>query len=206
VSLKHDEQNTYFERLTEDDGGRINQTQNRFVGDNADYDFGNRLYYSHQFLKKGRSLTLHLNTGYHTNKDDGKRNAENRFYNAEDSVEILNQITVRERTGLSWEAQASYTEPLGKNGLVELEYEVGNRIDDSDKLTYNLLEEGEQTLTLLDTALSNTFNSEYLTHEFELGYQLSNEKYRIQIETEYQHASLSNDQFFPEASSMQRSF
>src|SRR5690606_491295 len=32
------------------------------------------------------------------------------------------------------------------------------------------------------------------------------EKYRIQIETEYQHASLSNDQFFPEASSMQRSF
>lgn len=206
VTLKHDRVNSFFTGLTENDFGRINETENTSTAENSDYDFDNRIYYSHKFNKKGRSLTLHVETGYHTNEENGTRVANNVFYNAEDSLEILNQTSIRNRTGLSWETQASYTEPIGKHGMVEIEYEVGNKIDDSDKLMYNILEEADNTYSRLDTALSNTFESQYLTHQAEIGYQLSLENFKIQVETEYQLAKLENDQVFPQAFYMERSF
>lgn len=206
ISLKHDRQNNYFTGLTRNDFRKINETENTSTGDNADYDYDNRIYYSHKFNKMGRSLTLHLNTGYHTNEEEGTRLANNVFYNAEDSIETLNQTSIRNRTGFSWEAQASYTEPIGEKGLVELEYEVGNRIDDSDKLLYNIVEEADHTYTQLDTALSNTFKSQYMTHEMEIGYQITWEKLKIQVETEYQLANLENDQVFPANFYLERSF
>lgn len=206
VTLKYDRANSVFEGITENDAGRINETENTSTGDNSDYDFNSRLYYSHKFVKKGRSLTLHLNTGYHANEDNGTRVANNIFYNSEDSVEFLNQLSIRNRTGISWEAQASYTEPVGEKGMVELEYEIGNKIDDSDKLTYNILEDGANSYNRLDTALSNTFKSEYLTQDLEIGYQLGLDKLKLQIEAEYQLANLENDQLFPQPFYMTRSF
>lgn len=206
VSLKHDRANSFFTGLTQNDLGKINETENTSTADNSDYDFDNRIYYSHKFDKKGRSLTVRLETGYHTNEENGTRIANNIFYNADDSLEVLNQTSIRKRTGLSWEAQTSYTEPIGKNSMIEIEYEVGNRIDDSDKLMYNIMEEADNTYSMLDTALSNTFESQYLTHEAELGYQLSLEKFKIQVETEYQIANLENDQMFPQPFYMKRSF
>lgn len=206
IALKHDENSTYFLGRTVTDYGPLNQTENTLTSDNSDYDFDNRMYYGHKFKKKGRSLTLGINTGYHTNEDNAYRQANNVFYQSEDSLKILNQNTIRNRTGLSWETDVSYTEPIGKNGMVELEYEIGNRIDDSDKLTYDIYEEEANSYNLIDTALSNTFNSEYLSQEAEIGYQYATEKLRVQVEAEFQQADLKNDQEFPKPFNMERTF
>ncbi|AHM62387.1 hypothetical protein D770_20690 [Flammeovirgaceae bacterium 311] len=209
ISLKNDENNRFFLGRTVTDYGPLNQTENTATSDNLDYDFNNRMYYSHRFRKKGRSLTLGLRTGYHTNTDRARRLANNIFYREENGTEILNQRTTRERTGLSWEADASYTEPVGRRGQMELEYEIGNRINDSDKRTYSLYEdevEPYNEYSVLDTILSNTFKSEYLTQEVELGYQYTTEKMRFQVEAEYQQADLENQQQFPRPTDMQRTF
>lgn len=208
VSLKHDENSAYFLGRTVTDHGPLNQTENTSASNNSDYDFGNRMYYSHRFRKKGRSLTTGLNAGYHTNEDEATRLAHSTFYRKEDGDEILNQRTMRKRTGLSWNAELSYTEPIGKRGQAEFEYEVGNRLNDSDKRTYNVYEEEEpyREIMLLDTALSNTFTNQYLTQEVELGYQYTTKKIRMQVEGEYQHAQLQNDQLFPRSYDLQRTF
>ncbi|WP_224997752.1 TonB-dependent receptor [Cesiribacter sp. SM1] len=209
ISLRNDENNLFFLGRTATDNSLLNQTENTSASDNLDYDFNNRMYYSHRFRKRGRTLTLGLESGYHTNQDEASRLAENIFYREENRTEILNQRTNRDRTGLSWEADFSYTEPLGERGQLELEYEIGNRINDSDKRTYNIYTEDVEpyaTYSQLDTALSNTFESEYLTQELELGYQYSTEKVRIQVEGEYQQANLNNEQEFPAPFSLQRTF
>lgn len=206
ISLKHDRNHSFFEGRTVTNLGPLNHTENLSGSNNSDYDYNNRMYYSHKFLKPGRGINLRLHTGYHTNSERGTRNAVNTFYNADESAEVLNQQTIRDRTGISWEAEASYTEPLGKHGMVELEYEIGNRINDSDRRLYNLQEEGSNERRILDTTLSNTFQSEYLTHETELGYQYKKDKMRFQVEAEYQHATLQNDQQFPGEFVLNRSF
>ncbi|MEC3881323.1 outer membrane beta-barrel protein [Parapedobacter sp. 10938] len=203
-SAQMDDANSFFSGRTLNDIGPINQTENHRHADNLDIDFNSHLYYSRRFAKAGRTLRLGLTTGNHKNDDDAHREAENIFYDPDERVKIIRQNIVRVRKGFSWEASTSYTEPIGKHGMVELEYEISNSRNDSDQLTYDLDEADNRTR--IDTALSNTFNSDYLRQEAEVGYQYALEKLRVQVEAEFQHAQLKNDQEFPSSFALQRTF
>lgn len=205
VSLKENRIHSHFLGNTDTEQGPLNQTENTSRTNNFDNDYHNRVYYSHIFAKPGRSLNLRLITSYHANEDDRYRLADNIFYNEGGSNETLNQYTRLDRMGFNWESGISYTEPLGKHGIVELEYEIGNKLNDSDKRTFNFMDETDY-YSLLDTTISNTFESRYLTQETELGYQYNTEKFRVQVEAEYQHARLLNDQYFPRAYELDRTF
>ena len=208
ASIKNDTEESYFSGRTTVANDPLNQTENSRQADNDDYDVGGRLFYSHRFAKKGRSLTVGGDGGYHSNIDEANRLAENKFFGEEERQQVLNQYITRDRTGFDWEANASYTEPVGEKGQLELEYEIGNRGDDSDLITYDILTGLDPTEVNLypDTALSNTFTSEYLSQELELGYQYRVEKFRIQVEAEYRQADLVNDQEFPQPFYLERTF
>lgn len=205
LSFIHESDKRNFEGTTTSGLNPINTTSNQSNARNADYDYNNNMFYSRKFEKRGRSLTTRLHTGYHTNADLSNRTANNIHYNEHDSLNTLDQQTYRDRTGISWEWQASYTEPLGKRGLMELEYEIGDRINDSDKLTYDSSPESE-AYDLLDTALSNTFENNYLRQQMEIGYQHKFENLKVQLETEYQLAHMQNDQVFPKPFNQNRWF
>ena len=200
IKLGNYNDNTTMDGETHLAGEPLNATSNKRAHDESDNDYSGSLYYSHKFLKKGRSLTLYGNGGYHTNSALGYRTGQNAYYqNPNPVLEDLNQQTTLHRKGISWEGGGSFTEGFGENSMVELEYEIGNRIDRSNRLQYDILEDPDlpEDLLHLDTALSNTFESEYLTQEVELGYQYRVEKLRVQAEMEYERANLKNDQFFP---------
>ncbi|MFC3196651.1 outer membrane beta-barrel protein [Parapedobacter deserti] len=203
-SAQRDKENSFFKGNTFADSGPMNQTENSRQADNSDIDFNSRLHYSRRFAKAGRSLRLGLETGDHRNNDDATRQAENIFFDPAERIETINQQIVRTRKGFDWEASASYTEPIGKRGIIELEYEIGNRHNDSDQLTYDI--DGPGNRIRLDTALSNTFDSRYLTQEAEIGYQYRMEKLRVQVEAEFQHAQLKNNQEFPSIFALHRTF
>lgn len=204
VSFQHSDVLNDFQGVTSSSGDLLNSTDNTSKERYHDYDYNNDLYYSHKFHKPGRSLTSGFHTGWHTNEDHTNRYATNIYYSENDSTGILDQQTNRERTGISWSAQTSYTEPVGEHSLMELEYKVGDRIDDSDKRTYDA-DDAEQ-YTRMDTTISNTFKSRYLTQEFEVGYQYQLEKLKVQVETEYQLADMKNDQQFPQPFDQRRRF
>lgn len=204
VVVQNVNSDSYFLGRTEYDLGPLNQTVNNATGDHLNADFDNNLLYSHRFLKEGRSVTFNLRSGFHRDKADNFRLANNVFYNP-DSSQILNQYTNLDRNGLNWEGEVSYTEPVGKNGQVELKYEIGNRIDDSDKRTYDYTEQTSD-YNLLNPGLSNTFNNAYLTQEAEAGYRYNTEKLQLQFETSYQQATLQNDQEYPSVYNVNRTF
>ncbi len=208
VSVRSDKENSSFFGRTTFDEDPLNQTENSRNADNQDFSFNNRMYFSHKFLKKGRTFTLGLTTGYAANQDEANRLAVNDFFGVEARKEILDQYITRDRTNFSWESNFSYTEPVGKKGQIELEYEVGNNLNDSDQITYDVLEDPDpdEVVLLPDTALSNTFTSEYLSQEVELGYQYRVDKFRIQVEAEYRQADLQNDQAFPQPFFLERTF
>lgn len=206
-SARFQTDNSSFFGESVDSNGPLNQTENIRRGDYQDYDLFNRLFYSHQFDKKGRSLTLRGTLGNHRNEDESFRKAENIYFQPEQRTELIDQTTTRDRSGLTWRTGFSYTEPIGKNGQMEFEYELGNRKDDSEQLTYNILSEDPTNMNMeLDTALSNSFDNSYFRQEVEIGYQYQLEKLRFQIEGQYQTAKLNNDQVFPAAGSLERKF
>lgn len=208
ASMNNDKEESYFFGRTLVGSDPLNQTENNRQAKNEDYNVGGRLFYSHRFPKKGRSLTVGMNSGYQSNTDKANRQAENNFYGDQDHSEILNQYTTRDRTGFQWETNFSYTEPIGKKGQVELEYEIGNNWSDSDRITYDVLDGQDPTEVRLlpDTLLSNTFTSDYLSQEMELGYQYKVKKFRVQLEAEYRRSDLMNDQVFPQPFNIERTF
>ncbi len=205
ANAQQNESDSYFLGNTVTDLGPLNRTENTAASDNNSLNFNNNILYSHRFLKKGRSLSARLNTGFNNNSGDIYRLANNFFYNTENENEILNQYTNSQNNGFTWEANFSYTEPVGQYGQVELEYEVGNTLNNADRRIYDFVEQAED-YSRLNTFLSNTFKSEYLTQETEIGYRYNTEKLFFQIEGEYQHATLANDQVFPAEFNMKRTF
>ncbi|MEB2785079.1 outer membrane beta-barrel protein [Algoriphagus persicinus] len=207
LSASSDRESSSFLGQSVNEAGPLNQTENSRTADNKDYDMFHRLFYSHKFSKEGRSLTISANTGSHANNDIAYRSATNIYYQPDERTELINQKITRDRSGTDWETGISYTEPLGKNGQMELEYEIGNRINDSDQLTFDILNDQITNPGLsLDTTLSNSFESKYLRQEVELGYQYQLEKLKFQAELEYQNASLKNEQLFPAMESLDRTF
>jgi hypothetical protein len=207
-SARYESENSGFIGQTDDGLNLINSITNLKKGYYQDLDLYNRILYSHKFDKPGRTVTFRTNFSKGWNEDESDRKAENTFYDPNGiREEVIDQRTTRERTGDFWQSRVSFTEPLGKRGQMEVEYQIGNRLNDSDKLTFNV-ENGDfdNGQLSLDTALSNSFQSKYLTQELEIGYQFTSEKYKIQTELEYQDARLQNDQFFPNPDVLSKTF
>jgi hypothetical protein len=207
-SARFETENSNFFGETSDGQNLINRIENQKTGNYEEFDFFNRLLYSHQFDKPGRTFTLRtiFHKGWDTDRSD--RTARNTFFeNGTERLERIDQRTTRDRVGNRWETGISYTEAIGEKGQIELEYEIGNRANNSDQLISDV--EGgdfETGIIALDTALSNTFQSDYLTQEMELGYQYQSEKFKFQSEVEYQIAKLDNRQQFPREFDLERRF
>jgi hypothetical protein len=201
-------ENSSFIGETTDGTNLINQVDNLKTGKYQEYDFFNRLVYGHQFDKGGRSITFRGMLHLGMDNDESDRKARNIYYEeGSERAENIDQRTTRDRQGNRWETGVSFTEALGEKGQVEIEYEIGNRGNKSDQLVFNV--EGGDFETgnmMLDTALSNAFQSDYLTQEFELGYQFRTDKLSMQAEIQYQDASLDNKQEFPQNLSLNRNF
>src|SRR5690606_32038903 len=79
-SAVSDKESSFFTGRTINNAGPLNETENHRRANNSDIDFNSRLFYSHRFAKKGRSLRLGLQTGDHRNEDDADRMAENAYF------------------------------------------------------------------------------------------------------------------------------
>ena len=205
IYVQHYDFESYLKGDMINDLSPLSQTTNNSHGNNVNADYNNNILYSHRFTKPGRSITFRWSNSYHVDDAISYRVAENIAYRETDSTTNLNQYTNLDRTGVNWETEVSYAEPIGKNGQIELEYEIGNRANDSDKRTYDYADQAEN-YSLLNVPLSNTFNNDYLTQEAEAGYKYNNDKLRFQVEASYQQASLQNHQVFPESSNLNRQF
>ena len=206
ISFVNDKNNDSFDGFTGNGIGLINETHNVTSTNENDYDYNFRSFYSHQFDKKGRSVSLGFNTAYHSNADLSSRQADNIYYESASPNETLDQSIELLRTGINWRAQGSFTEPVGKNSLFELEYIIGDRKNDSDKRIFDIMDMQGSDEKVLNTGLSNVFLSDYLTQEAEIGYQYKVEKLRVQLEMKYQVADLENRQEFPAEFQNERRF
>lgn len=183
----------------------LNQTDNLFHSDLSGIDFSNFMMFRHQFGKRGRTISVNANTGY--NKNDGESNmySQNEYYDEIDMIDSLNQFSDLLSDGWNISGEVQYTEPLGKNGMIQWEYEASYQQSESDKRTLNF-SENSQDYTELDTALSNVFQSHYVTHRTGLGYRLRSEKAMLMTRVSLQYSELTSEQEYPQATNIERDF
>ena len=104
------------------------------------FNLGNNLLFRHKFKKTGRTLTLGVNNTTGNSESDGLTYSSNRFFLSDgslDSAFVQNQNYTQKTTTNNNVISTSYTEPVGLNKLIELNYAYTRNVSESNRKTYN---------------------------------------------------------------------
>ncbi len=182
--------------LTSQDSSLLNLMANNFSSNLLGYNFSNTILYRHKFAKTGRTISFNLGQDFKNNSGESFQNSETFYYDqAEfDTLDQNSDLDVYERR-LS--GNMRYTESLGRNKLLLINYKTSYSDNNSDKITNNF-DEQTGNYSVMDTLLTNQFESRYITNEGGVGFRYSQRKINFMISAAYQVAQLKNEQFFPE--------
>jgi hypothetical protein len=130
-----------------------------------------------KFLKKGRSLSLNVNTSIN-NTDAGNFNNINETTTAlaDTSGRTTNQFIDQDSRSFGNTSRVVYTEPLSKTFSLELNYENRYNFDKSDRFTYNFNPITSQ-YDLVDLTYTNTYENTTLTNALGFSFNKTGKKY-----------------------------
>jgi len=174
-------------KFTSLNSSRVNSTRdNQGINGSLDATF------RHRFAKKGRTYSVNLNSSYSTNDGTGTNWSMNQYsLPTRNYTDTLDQIYTSNRDGKNNSATLSYTEPIGKNKLLEFNYNIANNINTSGKTTLGfnkLTNKYDINVPNLSNIFENTFNS----NRFTLNYRIQDPKYTFSVGSGLQVGDLSS--------------
>ena len=180
----------------------LNQSTNNFNSNSSALNFENDALFRHRFKKRGRTISIKLNT--QANIQDGENTL---FANVETfkSSDTLRQETFSQQNDILWATELEYTEPLSEKSTLQLEYEYSNNQLRNEAETFDIFLENQPT-RLLNSQLSSTLESDYMYHQASAGYSYRTKKLNINTAFTYQNASLRGGQIVPFETDFSRNF
>ena len=174
----------------------ISTTNNNNHTNTTAFNFSDDLLFRHKFNKKGRTFSITLSSGM--NSSDGKNElyAANDYFRDTTFSTILDQQALIAKKGVSLGSNIMYTEPVGENSVIITNYSNSFQFNNSEKKTYNYIL-ADDRYSSLDTALSNQFDNDYVTHKAGVGYRFNNKKAQLMINANYQLSMLESKQSYP---------
>ena len=159
-------------------------------------NWSNNLIWRKKFIRPGRTLSLALSNTYGDNQRDGMNRSVNNFYGSDGSKlfdKIFNQKTdVASRTN-NYGATLSYTEPLSKDKILELNYSHNKNMSESDRRTFDY-NGNSGKYDFLNDSLSNNFKNHNVSDRVGSNFRVVKKKYNYQLGLAIQRTMLeSND-------------
>ncbi|TDH29064.1 hypothetical protein EXU57_03050 [Segetibacter sp. 3557_3] len=149
----------------------VNDVRTTNITESKGYNFNNNILYRHRFAKRGRSISFNLTQALNKNESDRSTLSYNN--SSQGGVirrDTINQIANTDRNGTTYGGTIAYTEPIGKKGMVELNYNYNNSRNTSDQNTmqFNRLT-GKYDLNNIQ--LSNNFENTNISNRFSVNYR-----------------------------------
>ncbi len=179
------------------------ELQNNRSSLNTGYNFNNNILYRHAFAKRGRSISLNLNTAI--NNRDGWTYQESYTRTITGNNDSVNQYFDNTTKGRTLSANVVYTEPVGKKGQLQLNYQPSFTHNNADKETYKYTPE-DKAYTTFDPSQSNKFENDYNTQNTGATYRVGDRDNQFAVGANYQYSSLMSDQVYPAVASINRKF
>ncbi|MCB9354256.1 MAG: TonB-dependent receptor [Lewinellaceae bacterium] len=184
----------------------LSQTDNAYFSDLSGVNFNNSLLWRHKFAKKGRTVSLDLSTGYAPKKGNSSLFSTSSYFAGQPLVDSLDQISKLDVSSWNTSGNIEYTEPVGENSQVLLNYRVSYQQESSDKQTYDFFAP-DGGYTLLNEPLSNVFSNDYVTHQAGTGFSYNKGRdMNVNFRVSTQWATLTNEKTFPQVSNLQQTF
>ena len=158
------------------------------------FNVGNNLLYRHRFFKPGRTFTIGWTTNIANSESEGLNESPYTFYNKDGSIRRLqnrHQQNDQATNSFNNTISTSYTEMIGKNNILELNYAYSNNQNRSDRKTYDY-NPGTQKFDTINKPLTNYFENGFVSSRLGTNFRVKREKYDFQLGTAVQVASLDN--------------
>lgn len=160
--------------------------------DNSGYNGSTDVLLRHKFAKKGRTVSLDLSWGGNSNNGNGENYSSSIYaLKTGDSSHIINQHYNTKVDGQSLGTTLSYTEPLGKKSIVELNYNYSYSKNNADRYTYNY-DSTAKGYTLPDSLLTNTYQNTYYSNRATVSYRYQNSKMNFSLGNGVQFGNLTS--------------
>jgi hypothetical protein len=140
---------------------------------------GSNLQLRHKFEKKYRTISLDLTGTATVNNGFGYNYAANHFY-LPVSFDTLNQYNVNATHNYSISPTLSYTEPVGKNQILEFNYNYTYQHNTSLNNTYDYTD-SLQSYSTFDSLFSNSYRFISNATRFTINYRVQNPKYNLSV-------------------------
>jgi hypothetical protein len=157
-------------------------------------NMNNNLLYRRKFKTPGRTLTLGWSNTYGESDSRGFNISPIRFYKPDGSLQSIrnqDQQNTQETSTHNNTVSVSYTEPTGKNQVMEFNYAYTNNKSESDKKTYNF-NPANGKYDVANLPLTNAFENGFEANRFGANYRLQEKKYNYQIGISMQRATLTS--------------
>jgi len=147
-----------------------------------------------KFAKKGRTISSTITQSFNRSNSTGNQFTEQlSYFNDKLSNDsILDQQNTRKGENTSYSANLIYTEPLGKKSLLEFNTYLSKSIGSSSRRIFDR-NNATDNYDLLNTRLTNEFNSEYTYSGGGMSYRSNQKKYNFSTGFSLQKAVLDGE-------------
>ena len=145
---------------------------------------GSNLTFRHKLKKQFRTISLDLNGTANVNDGNGYNYSQNHYYKLSsgtpDSLEVINQHYYDSLHSYNISPTISYTEPVGKNQIIELNYNYTYSKSNTVNNTYDYIDSLRGFLSF-DSLFSNSYKFTSTSSRITLSYRVQNPKFNFNI-------------------------
>lgn len=174
------------------------KTSNDLTSDNHGYSISNEVLYRHAFPKRGRSISLGINTNFNNKNGQNFLNAVNDYYKTILLTDSTRQLSRQTSNVNQYSFNLVYTEPIGQKTQIQANYNPAFQTSGADQRTYQF-NNADSKYSLMDTSLSNVFNNTYNTQNAGITIRNGDRNNMLSAGVSYQYSELKSDQLFPQS-------
>lgn len=172
-------------------------TKSRNTNERDGFNLNNNVLFRHKFGKIGRTITLGWTNTTGNSKSTGFTYSDNEFFLPNGTLYrslLQDQDNHQKTTTQNNVLSTSYTEPVGLNKLIEVNYAYTNNKSTSNKQTNNYdVSSGKYDSPNL--RLTNNFKNLFEAHRYGVNFRVQEKKYNYQFGVGVQHATLESDSY-----------
>ena len=187
-------------------GATVSSVLNNRTSNRAGNNLNNTILYRHSFAKRGRTFSVNLNTSYNKREGEVYQLTESEQFtgpNAGDTTE--QRFTDQFSNGLQVSTNLVFTEPLGKQSQIQVNYNPSYSKSRSDQQAFRY-NEREDKYSVFDTSLSNKFENVTRAHNAGLSFRTGGRDNNLSLGLNFQRSNLNSDQSFPTLLTVDKTF
>ena len=171
--------NIFYSEALNEDADPVNNSNRKTSNDNRESSLNTNIIYRKKFKKTGRTITATMEQKYTDNDAGGYLDALNNYYSETGDIfqrDTINQRKYNRSKLFTFNGKATYTEPIGNNNYVILNYGISNTTSSADRSTYDY---NDGKYDVLNPLLTNDYDFLVTTNAGGIAYRIAKKKYNL---------------------------